>query len=442
AWYAADTGKLVRPEVIIRRKEPLIELRFSGCYKYPFFRCEKGGNKCIEIKKPRMCTAEYISQFIPQEKLQLLADDAMKYNYALIPIEADIYLQNVREYEETTGLRRNFRTSTIKERDFRKGRRLCIPKPFNGAVIEDYDLRASEFGIRCMITRIYAKIDKEHFPVELENRFASIGIAMHWIKNQQPPMWNDFLHNHLLKEIGIEPIPRWKYTEKAVIYNYNGIRISGHPDCVTVFCDPERDEKEWDLGIMDIKRGMYSAYERMGYFDQLLIYGMAVKQMLGLNPETIYLTLIKTPFDRRRFTNEEFAVREEAYRLHRYSKTKVNVASETVDKLHEDIVNSHARQQEILNSKKEAYKERNGSFEKGECVKCFDKPLCEIIFKELEGRSSMLDILPKPYPTKKHRSDLFASLNPPMKEIGLDLRLRMADRTRNDFQTKRRQKTQ
>jgi hypothetical protein len=172
---------------------------------------------------------------------------------------------------------------------------------------------------------------------------------------------------------------------------------------------------------MDIKRGMYSAYERTGYFDQLLVYGLAIKQMMKLDSETIYLNLIKTPFDKRRFTNEEFVAREEAYRMHRYSKTKVDVVSETVDKLNSDIVESYTRQQEILNSKQEAYKEKKDSLEKKKCERCFDKPLCEIILKELENKSHMLEILPKPYPTRKHRSDLFSSLKSTKPTLGFKI---------------------
>jgi len=411
AWYAKDTNKVIRPEIILKRRMITPEKSFIGCYRYPFFRCEYGA-KCIEIKKPRFCTAEYIEQFMPKGQVQLLAEDARKYNYAVTSGEADLYLHNIREFEETTGLRRELRNSTIKERDIKKGKRLLIPKHFEDADTSKYDLRASEFGAKCIISRIFSKVDKEFFPIKLENKFAMIGIAMHWIKNQQPPMWNDFLHNHFLEELGIESTPRWKYREGAVRYEYEGIKISGHPDCATTYRDLEMDENKWDLGIFDIKRGMYSAYEKRGYFDQLLIYGLGIKQMQNLDPEMFYLVLVKTPFDPRRFTKRS-SLSEEAYRLHRYSKTKVYANSETVDKLHEDIVHSYNRQQEILNSKVEALKERRESMAKDWCGKnCFDGPLCELVFKEMETKSNMLEILPKPYPTNKHRSELFSSIKP------------------------------
>lgn len=434
--WAHDAGKELTPVGRIKsaRKEPP---RVNGgcgsctsCSRHPLFRCELDAKSCSSLPRPRQCTADFIDQYIlANESLKslfnALENDAKKYDYGVLPLEQTLLLLNSREYEISVGISKmREKTSMLTEIEGR----VLVPFPIRGMNVNDNecDMRASEFGSECPIANIFSRMDKEHYPIQSDMRFANIGIALHWIINQQPPDWDHFLHNKLLTRLGIPPLKRMEYCEKPILFEYDAIKVSGHPDAIAVlmqrdalqaYCSSLEVPKESDIFILDIKRAMHSAYEKRGYRKQLLCYALAIMQNEHMKPRNLYLTLIQTPFDPRRFL--ELAVprigsKEEAYRNPSYSIIKVPVNSEDIDMLIAEIKERVELKKRILNDNVIARAVKERSAENGLCkpsnrIACFDKPICDNVFKEMGKQRRMIEVLKQygPYPSSQHRSELF-----------------------------------
>ena len=438
--WANSAGIPLTP--IHRAKKKTAEARVEGgcgscvsCSRHQLYRCRYDAHECSvlpRINGKRGCTADYIDEWIlGNHKIRdlfiALEKDAKKYGYGVLPIEMTLLLLNGREHEIVVG--RRGRVSMMEE----LAGRIIVPFPTKDPIEEECDLRASEFGSVCPIIGIFARMDKLSYPVKTDTAFAEIGTALHWIINQQPPEWKNFLENKLLTKLGIPSIPRNMYCERSMVLDCDGIKVSGHPDGIAALI-PTSALKEYsstlvipkdsDICILDIKRGMHSAYEKIGYRKQLLCYALGIKQNQNMTSKNLYLTLIKTPFDSRRFLRHEEDVvilqgQEEVYRNPRYSIIKVPTESEEVDLLVAEIKERVGAKDRILHDNKAAREELMRRQHSNECgcglnsFQCFDKSVCDHMFREMEDKKRMIDVIRQygKYPSRQHRSELFGKDN-------------------------------
>ncbi|VVB73953.1 Uncharacterised protein [uncultured archaeon] len=416
------------------RKQESAETRVAGgcgscisCSRHPLFRCEYDAHACSTLPRPRRCTADFIDEFMignreARELFIALEKDAKRYAYGVLPIEMTLLLLNSRDHEVVVS--RRGRASLMEEI---RGR-IIVPFPIRDTTAEGCELRASEFGSACPITGVFSRMDKDSYPAKTDTSFAEIGTALHWMINQQPPEWKTFLHNKLLTKLGIPAIPRQEYCERSMVFDCDGVKVSGHPDGITAVIPMDAlaeygrslaVPRDSDIFVQDIKRGMYSAYEKIGYRKQLLCYALGIRQNQHMTSRNLYLNLIKTPFDSRRFLrHEETPIperREEAYRNPRYSIIKVPAQSEEVDRLVAEIKERAEAKNRILHDNRAAREELMRRQATDECgcglnrFPCFDKPICDSMFREMGEKKRMIDVIRQygPYPAHPRRSELF-----------------------------------
>ncbi|MEK6923471.1 MAG: hypothetical protein AABW84_02160, partial [Nanoarchaeota archaeon] len=178
-----------------------------------------------------------------------------------------------------------------------------FPQPFTKEISGKFHLRASEHGHD--LARIIAKLDKDklktEYGIDLENKFSRAGTTAHLLRNHQEKSYENFIHNKRLKDIGIEPIPRWMYCEMPLqlelTYESKAqgvadvIKIRGHPDVLFRFGDGHA------VGALDFKRARYIPYERRSHVRQKLTYARAAAQALKLEPEYFYGLTTNRPFE-------------------------------------------------------------------------------------------------------------------------------------------------
>ena len=412
--YSKRTGKFNKVK-IEKRKIIMPKLTLGSCLNYDFFLCEEG---CRERETLDYCTCHMIDEFIkkdPEMKkaLELLQIETKKDNYGLQPIESYLVKLNNRDLEVVSDQDKRF--SFIKLMEYFNNPKI-VPLTFNDAYYDRYDLRASEFSSNCNIERIIDKIDEDSLPKELTTEIkkeviaekALIGILTHVLMNQQPPQWKRFIHNEILREIGINPVRRENYCEKSIIYDYKGIKISGHPDVVVEF-----DEND-QLMVLDIKHKIFSSSEKekIGYIYQTLAYSFGIRQRLDLHQQYSILGLIERPFVKPEENQTSlFDIKDKIIDTGVRKQQKISLwilkdNSAYVTDFHEEIVNTYNRQRLILNNKKALLDERDKQGDN--CYKCPAKNICSYLIEEVEKtNTNLIEVIPGKYPTTKQRSKLF-----------------------------------
>jgi hypothetical protein len=69
------------------------------------------------------------------------------------------------------------------------------------------------------------------------------------------------------------------------------IVVSGHADAAGQIWSPDSPENERPITVLDVKTSMATSYQRKGVINQMLVYGMSIRQMLG-REATTYLGAI------------------------------------------------------------------------------------------------------------------------------------------------------
>ena len=113
------------------------------------------------------------------------------------------------------------------------------------------------------------------------------------------------------------------------------IVVSGHPDAAAQLYSPDTRIEESPLTIIDLKTSMAISSERKNVTNQLLVYGMAIRQMLNRDTDTIYTIPVYTRFSSNRLLPQEKRDMTDYGQFHRQkpAPVKVLVGSERMQEM-------------------------------------------------------------------------------------------------------------
>lgn len=345
------------------------------CWGEKFLRCENS-EFCSPKTKPGCCHLDHFHGFSQQEQ-ELVRRFAYTKGHSFGGIELDIALLNQADEDVTSYDQR------------KKGSWQKILAAYNEPVKpllfapktikpEGFMIRSSEFGSKCPIARLISKFDKEYFERQ-ENDYAVAGTAHHRLRLTQPV--DDFFHNNVLEEIGIEKIARSGYCEQEAWGVFNGIFVLGHLDARLYLGNA--------LAIFDYKSARRGSYESIGMRKQLLSYALCTDQMAG-NIFSEYFLITAKPL---------WNAKPGAATFPAFTITKVPKNDVAIERLLEEMQETVEAQRRYLDGGK-AFLERKAFSEKKKlCINpdnpeearvCFVKDICDKIAGEKDLRRYLM----------------------------------------------------
>ena len=388
-FYSFVKGVFKREKESFKRKRSeSIAINFFECPSNPLLYC------CIEDCKKynKRCMVDLINDkgFFSKLEKKVYDDEISKNDTKMMGIENMLMLLNTNDFD-VLSLDKSHKSWRELMKDS-----LLIPFPFYKfkankveRKTENY-MKASELGKLCKISRLFNKFDLKKLEeiakqegISIEKKIEPIiGNVRHKaIIQQKGYILDNFVLKDFLEKKNKEGLfvslvkdpyyyARPYYCEKSLTYTYKDINVYGKADaCLFV------DGKNKAIAILDVKQ-KYRDY----FLNQLMVYGLALKQKYNVAIDNIFLIIAQL-----RNTLPYFHI----YNINLNDKK----GKEFINNLHQEIIETIKNEQKLLHDV-DFFIELKQAYQKNKyCEKCLDKDICNFLETKTQTSQSLINFI-------------------------------------------------